>query len=139
MFAKTIILWTALTIAGQTAIPPAQMRGSIGSAWRIIAIAPDGSFRQLYLGPGISVTNGVISVTVPVPVPMTLTPMRARLVLISGAYVMPVWTSTITRNGLLMEEGEDYTVAAGVLTPKGAWEASDFVVARGFTSGNPGG
>ena len=126
----TILTLLALSasLTAQTAIPLAQMKTVPAPLWRIIAVAPDGSYKQLELDAGFVILNNKITVAAPAAVPKSQRLTAAT----DGTFTLPAWTATITRNGLLMEEGEDYTLTAGVLTPiNGAWNADDKVVARG--------
>lgn len=121
-----VLLFSALLIA-QTAITPDQQRAPVAAAYRIIAVSPDGKYQQVEVGVGIEIVGGKVVVTAAAKVPQS-----ARLAPVFGTYAVPSWMETITRNGLLMEAGEDYTVATGVLTPiNGPWAASDKIVARG--------
>ena len=67
--------------------------------------------------------------TIPNP---TASYRSARLPQTNGGYELPSWAETISRNGLLMENGEEYTLSGSRLTPiNGAWLDGDFIVARG--------
>lgn len=119
------LMTCALSFA-QTKLTPDQMRAAPAATWRVIAVAPDGSFKTLELGPGISIVNDQLVAAV------TYIPQSQRLSLVNGGYVLPSWAAEIKRNGQEMEAGEDYTVTGNILTPKVPWAVTDFIVAKGY-------
>lgn len=131
-----VLAFSAIAAFAQTAVALDQMKKAPGDVSRVVVILADGIFRQVEIGPGLAIVDGKLVASIPPGPPVTV-PFTKRLAESNGKYILPPGTESVTVNGLVMEEGEDFTVSGNVLTPRFAWPDSPMVVARGREVSNP--
>ena len=127
---KKLLILLALPLIGQTAIRPDQIRlvpspaTSPQLAVRLAAWDAAGALTYLDIGPGVSIRNGTITADAVAATPVLLTTRMIRAS--DGTYQAP--TGIVARNGLIQRQGDDYTVAGGVMTPVKPWGDDDVIL-----------
>ena len=130
---KTVFIFLAAIggLLAQTGVTPSQVRTAAATpAYRLFAFDAAGRATLVTLGAGLEISNGVITskpAAVSATVSLSTVPLSRAA---DGTYPAQSGAVVYTRNGLLILEGVDYTLAAGRLTPVGAWATDDQVVAR---------
>jgi len=109
------------TLAAQTKVTTANLAGEQSATGRVFVVLPSGTVALAEIGPGI-----VVDTSGPVPVLRVQTPAapvevveRNKLPAPQAVFTLgfdPLPGLAVYRNGLLMAEGEDYTVTSRVVT-----------------------
>lgn len=129
---KPILLLTAAALAAQTSLDLSQLKSTTATEFRVLVVSPDGRVRPIRLPSAVQITeaaDGTIYMVFATAAPEVKAYRLTRST--EGTYALPdTRAGLIHRNGLLLAEGEDYTIAGGILTPRQAWDAADKVTLR---------
>ncbi len=93
-------------------------------ATRLAAWDSNGTLTYLDIGPGVTISGGKITATAQPAIPVLITTRLTRAS--DGTYQAP--TGIVCRNGVVQRQGDDYTVAAGVMTPTKPWTDDDTIL-----------
>lgn len=134
---KPLLLLTAAALAAQTSLDLSQLKSTTATEFRVLVVSPDGRVRPIRLPSSVQITeaaDGTIYMVLATAAPEVKAYRLTRST--DGTYALPA-TGLVHRNGLLMEEGEDYAISGGVLTPKQPWDAADKVTLRVISATAP--
>lgn len=127
---RLILALLSLPLIAQTTIRPDQIRlvpsplTTPAMAVKLAAWDAAGTLTYLDIGPGVAISGGKITATAQLATPVLITTRMTRSA--DGTYQAP--TGIVCRNGVIQREGDDYTVAAGVMTPVVQWSADDTIL-----------
>lgn len=124
---KPLILLTAAALTAQTSLDLSQIKHTTATEYRLLVLDPAGKVRPIRLPSAAQITEQADGTLIMVIATQATDPTRYRLTRSTdGTYALPdARPGMVHRNGLLLAEGEDYTIAGGVLTPREPWAATD--------------